>query len=63
MNNRLGALLFALLAICLFFTFQVPDYGFVGSRNLSLLMVDFAITATLAVADPKTRNVLFEKSG
>jgi D-xylose transport system permease protein len=49
MNNRLGALLFALLAICLFFTFQVPDYGFIGARNLSLLMVDFAITATLAV--------------
>jgi D-xylose transport system permease protein len=49
MNNRLGALLLALLAICLYFTFRVPDYGFVSARNLSLLMIDFAITATLAI--------------
>jgi D-xylose transport system permease protein len=49
MNNRLGALLMALLAICLFFTFRVPEYGFVSARNLSLLMIDFAITATLAI--------------
>jgi D-xylose transport system permease protein len=49
MNNRLSALLCALLAICLFFIFKVPDFGFVSSRNLSLLMIDFAITATLAV--------------
>lgn len=49
MNNRLGALLGAFLAICLFFAFQVPDFGFISPRNLSLLMIDFAITATLAV--------------
>jgi D-xylose transport system permease protein len=49
MNNRLGALLLALLAICLYFTFRVPDFGFVSARNLSLLMIDFAITATLAI--------------
>lgn len=47
MNNRLGALLAAFLAISLFFIFQVPD--FISPRNLSLLMIDFAITATLAV--------------
>ena len=47
MNNRLGALLGALLAIALFFIFKVPD--FVSPRNLSLLMIDFSITATLAV--------------
>jgi len=49
MNNRLGALLLALMAICLYFTFRVPDFGFVSARNLSLLMIDFAITATLAI--------------
>jgi D-xylose transport system permease protein len=49
MNNRLGALLLALLAICLYFTFRVPDFGFISARNLSLLMIDFAITATLAI--------------
>ena len=49
MNNRLGALLAAFLAICVFFVFKVPDFGFIGPRNLSLLMIDFAITATLAV--------------
>lgn len=47
MNNRLGALLGALLAITLFFVVKVPD--FVSPRNLSLLMIDFSITATLAV--------------
>lgn len=49
MNNRLGALLLALMAICLYFTFRVPDFGFVSARNLSLVMIDFAITATLAI--------------
>jgi len=49
MNNRLGALLAALLAVCLFFVFKVPGFGFVSARNLSLLMVDFSITATLAI--------------
>ncbi|MDB6173002.1 MAG: ATPase [Chthoniobacteraceae bacterium] len=43
------ALVLALLAICAFFTLKVPDLGFVSARNLSLLMIDFAITATLAV--------------
>jgi len=49
MNQRLGALLLALLAIGLFFTLRVPGFGFVSSRNLSLLLIDFSITATLAV--------------
>jgi D-xylose transport system permease protein len=49
MNQRLGALMLALLALVAFFTVRVPDFGFVGPRNLSILMVDFAITATLAV--------------
>lgn len=43
------ALVLALLAIGAFFTFKVPDFGFITPRNLSLLMIDFAITATLAV--------------
>jgi D-xylose transport system permease protein len=43
------ALVIALLVICGFFTMKVPDFGFVTPRNLSLLMIDFAITATLAV--------------
>lgn len=47
MNTRLLALLVALLAIAAFFAIRVPD--FVGARNLSLLMIDFSITATLAV--------------
>ena len=47
MNNRLLSLLFALLAIGAFFTTCAPD--FVSARNLSLLMIDFSITATLAV--------------
>jgi D-xylose transport system permease protein len=41
------ALLIALLAVGAFFTVQAPD--FLSARNLSLLMIDFAITATLAV--------------
>jgi D-xylose transport system permease protein len=47
MTSRLSALLLAFLAIALFFVVRVPD--FLGPRNLSLLMIDFAITATLAV--------------
>ena len=53
MSSRLTlrdfALGFALLAICAFFLVAVPGWGFVTPRNLSLLMIDFAITATLAV--------------
>ena len=41
------ALLIALLGLGAFFTAQAPD--FLSARNLSLLMIDFAITATLAV--------------
>ena len=43
------ALAIALLAICAFFAIAVPDLGFLSARNLSLLMIDFAITATLAI--------------
>jgi D-xylose transport system permease protein len=43
------ALAIALLAICAFFAIVVPEFGFLSSRNLSLLMIDFAITATLAI--------------
>ena len=43
------ALALALLAIGAFFAIAVPDFGFLTSRNLSLLMIDFAITATLAI--------------
>jgi D-xylose transport system permease protein len=43
------ALVFALIGICTFFAIKVPGFGFVTPRNLSLLMIDFAITATLAV--------------
>ncbi len=42
-------LVLALFAIAAFFTLKVPGFGFVTPRNLSLLMIDFAITATLAV--------------
>ena len=43
------ALLLALLGLGVFFTVKVPDFGFLSARNLSLLMIDFAITATLAI--------------
>src|SRR5687768_16405298 len=43
------ALALALLAIGAFFALAVPDFGFLTSRNLSSLMIDFAITATLAI--------------
>lgn len=41
------ALTFGLLLICAFFAAWSPQ--FLSARNLSLLMIDFAITATLAV--------------
>jgi len=51
--NRLAirdfALVFALIVICAFFALRVPDFQFLSARNLSLLTIDFAITATLAV--------------
>ena len=43
------SLALALLAICGFFAFQVPGFNFLSARNLSLLMIDFSITATLAI--------------
>jgi D-xylose transport system permease protein len=43
------ALAIALFAIAAFFTLKVPNLGFISPRNLSLLLIDFAITATLAV--------------
>src|SRR6185503_19651272 len=39
----------ALFAIAAFFTFAVPAWNFISARNLSLLMIDFSITATLAI--------------
>lgn len=51
MTSRLSprdfSLALALLAICGFFAWQSPQ--FVSSRNLSLLMIDFSITAMLAI--------------
>jgi D-xylose transport system permease protein len=41
------SLALALLAICIFFS--VRDHNFLTARNLSLLMIDFSITATLAI--------------
>ena len=53
MNSKFSlrdlSLLFALLAIAAFFTFAVPGYGFVTPRNLTQLVVEVSITATLAV--------------
>src|SRR5687767_15603006 len=51
MHTKLGprdfSMALALLAICLFFAVSSPE--FIGARNLSLLMTELAITATLAV--------------
>ncbi len=51
MTSRLSlrdfSLALALLAICVFF--GVRDHNFLTARNLSLLMIDFSITATLAI--------------
>lgn len=44
---RDSALVVALLLICGFFAVQSPD--FLSSRNLSLLLIDLAFTATLAI--------------
>jgi D-xylose transport system permease protein len=53
MSSRLTlrdlSLAFALFAIAAFFTFAVPGWNFLSARNLSLLMIDFSITATLAI--------------
>lgn len=43
------SLAIALLAICAFFAVRVPGFSFLSARNLSLLMIDFSITATLAI--------------
>ena len=43
------SLALALLAICAFFAIRVPGWSFLSARNLSLLMIDFSITATLAI--------------
>lgn len=51
MTSRLSprdfSLAIALLAVCAFFSWQSPQ--FLSARNLSLLMIDFSITAMLAV--------------
>jgi D-xylose transport system permease protein len=53
MTSRLSlrdlSLALALFAICVFFALQVPGWNFLSARNLSLLMIDFSITATLAI--------------
>src|SRR5436190_18302355 len=53
MSSRLTlrdlSLALALFAIAAFFTFAVPGWNFLSARNLSLLMSDFSITATLAI--------------
>src|SRR5688572_17380478 len=43
------SLALALAGICAFFAFKVPGWNFLSARNLSLLMIDFSITATLAI--------------
>ncbi|HEX8296601.1 MAG TPA: ATPase [Chthoniobacteraceae bacterium] len=43
------SLTIALLLICGFFAVRVPEFQFLSSRNLSLLLIDFSITATLAL--------------
>src|SRR5437870_1150609 len=43
------SLALALFTIAAFFAFAVPGWNFLSSRNLSLLMIDFSITATLAI--------------
>ncbi len=53
MTSRLtlrdSALGLALLLITAFFALKVPGWNFLSARNLSLLMIDFSITATLAI--------------
>ena len=43
------SLLCALLAIAAYFTVAVPNFDFVSARNLSQLVVEVSVTATLAV--------------
>jgi D-xylose transport system permease protein len=43
------SLALALVVIVAFFTLKVPGWNFLSARNLSLLMIDFSITATLAI--------------
>lgn len=43
------SLALALFAVCAFFAVKVPGGNFLSARNLSLLMIDFSITATLAI--------------
>jgi D-xylose transport system permease protein len=47
MKLRDLSLALALFAICAFFAIESPQ--FLSARNLSLLMIDFSITATLAI--------------
>ena len=49
LNLRDLSLALALFAVCAFFAFKVPHFNFLSARNLSLLMIDFSITATLAI--------------
>jgi D-xylose transport system permease protein len=49
LNLRDLSLALALFAIAAFFTLKVPGWNFLSARNLSLLMIDFSITATLAI--------------
>jgi len=49
LNLRDLSLALALFAVAAFFTLKVPGFNFLSSRNLSLLMIDFSITATLAI--------------
>jgi D-xylose transport system permease protein len=49
LNLRDLSLALALFAVCAFFAFKVPNFNFLSARNLSLLMIDFSITATLAI--------------
>jgi D-xylose transport system permease protein len=49
LNLRDLSLAIALVAIGTFFALKVPGWNFLSARNLSLLMIDFSITATLAI--------------
>jgi len=53
MTSRLSlrdfSLALALLGVCAFFAVRVPGWSFLSARNLSLLMIDFSVTATLAI--------------
>jgi D-xylose transport system permease protein len=53
MTSRLSlrgfSLALALVVLCAFFAVRVPGWAFLSARNLSLLMIDFSVTATLAI--------------